>query len=371
MGFLKDLVEDKIDEVTEGLRDAAGDLVGRPLGDTEDQQDPNNRVDNRTADLRYPLEQDTYKATVTFTVLEEKYTGNQALMSDIAEKKREDAEALKQASEERSESGENPPDEKSNKDKLQEYAKSEFNNFIAPKQTVMGKSVTMYLPLGLTFNDNVAYNNVQLGQLGATLETGLGLAASMAQGVGSFIENFKGPTAPAGGDLAKLAAIRLGKELPMVGAEASLAARVTGGVTLNPNERAVFDQPNIREFAFNFKMIARSKAEQRQVNEIIRHLRTELYPEEILAPIGEDKKARNISLGYKFPNKFKIEFHYDGKQIPGLAKIMPCFLQGVDTVYNAGQMAFHEDGNFMEVDMTLRFRETRALTKERVIKEGF
>lgn len=198
MGFLKDLVEDKIDEVKDGLRDAAGDLVGRPLGDTEDQQDPNNRVDNRTADLRYPLEQDTYKATVTFTVLEEKYTGNQALMSDIAEKKREDAEALKQASEERSESGENPPDEKSNKDKLQEYAKSEFNNFIAPKQTVMGKSVTMYLPLGLTFNDNVAYNNVQLGQLGATLETGLGLAASMAQGVGSFIENFKGPNCTSG-----------------------------------------------------------------------------------------------------------------------------------------------------------------------------
>ena len=81
MGFLKDLVEDKIDEIKDGFRDAAGDLVGRPLGETEDLMDPINRADNRTGDLRYPLEQDTYKATVTFTVLEEKYTGNQALMS--------------------------------------------------------------------------------------------------------------------------------------------------------------------------------------------------------------------------------------------------------------------------------------------------
>ena len=53
-----------------------------------------------------------------------------------------------------------------------------------------------------------------------------------------------------------------------------------------------------------------------------------------------------------------------------LAKIQPCFLKGVDTVFNATQMAFHNDANFMEVDMTLRFQETRALTKKE-IKEGF
>jgi hypothetical protein len=33
-------------------------------------------------------------------------------------------------------------------------------------------------------------------------------------------------------------------------------------------------------------------------------------------------------------------------------------------------MAMHEDGSFLEVDMTLRFQETAALTKKDIM-EGF
>ena len=65
-----------------------------------------------------------------------------------------------------------------------------MSNVIAPKTVIAGKTVTLYMPLGLTFNDNVAYRNAQLGQLGATMETGMGIAGAMAQGIGSFIENF-------------------------------------------------------------------------------------------------------------------------------------------------------------------------------------
>ena len=374
MGILDkalDKIENKITkEIDRGrkrLDGFVGDVeegIGRPLGNTVNPNNPFESVPDPD-NMRFPLEDDTYKATVTFTVLEEKYTGNNQLISETIQKEKESQKALEDAKAEREENGENPPADIA--DKTKDFIKQSMSNVIAPKTVVAGKSVTLYMPLGLTFNDNVAYRNAQLGQLGATMETGMGIAGAMAQGIGSFIENFSGPKAAAGDELAKLAAISLGKKIPSVGAEAAMVAQVTGGVTLNPNERAIFDQPNIREFAFNFKMIAKNRTEQNQINAIIRHMRTELYPDDIVAPVGNGEK---ISLGYKFPNKFRIEFAYDGQQIPGLAKIQPCFLKGVDTVFNATQMAFHDDANFMEVDMTLRFQETRALTKKE-IKEGF
>lgn len=373
MGFLKDKFQEKLDKEADRAARKLGnaingiiDDVGRELGDTPRIDDPIAYVPDPN-DMRYPLEQDTYKATVTFTVLEEVSTGTTPTITDTANKQQDDKKALDDAVAERIESGESISEEEKNTLFGQVDRMLGISDAVKPKKTVMGKSVTMYLPLGLTFNDNVAYSNAQLGTLGATMETGVGIAASMTQGINSFIENFKSPDAPNGGDLAKLGAIGLSKKLPSLAAEAGMVAKLSGGVTLNPNERVLFDQPNIREFAFTFKMIARSRAEQAQVNAIIKHLRSELYPEEIEAPVGNDK---TISLGYRFPNKFDIKFHYDGKKVPGLANMQPCFLQGVDTVYNASQMAFHGDGNFMEVDMTLRFKETRALTKPKV-QEGF
>ena len=372
MGFLKDDFQEKLDKEADRAARKLGNAIngiiddaGRELGDTPRVDDPSALVPDPN-DMRYPLEQDTYKATVTFTVLEEVSTGTTPTITDTANKQQDDKKAIDDAVAERIEGGESITEEV--KKQFQKIDRMlGISDAVKPKKTVMGKSVTMYLPLGLTFNDNVAYNNVQLGAFGATMETGIGIAKSMTSGINSFIENFKAPDTPNGGDLAKLGAIGLTKKIPSLAAEAGMVAKLSGGVTLNPNERVLFEQPNIREFAFTFQMIARSKAEQAQVNAIIKHLRSELYPEEITAPVGNDKE---IALGYRFPNKFDIKFHYDGKKVPGLANMQPCFLQGVDTVYNASQMAFHGDGNFMEIDMTLRFKETRALTKPKV-QEGF
>ena len=80
--------------------------------------------------------------------------------------------------------------------------------------------------------------------------------------------------------------------------------------------------------------------------------------------------GQTISLGYNFPKKFQLSFEYDGGEIPGLAKIKPCYLRDVSTTFNSSQMAMHEDGNFMEVDMTLSFQETAALTQSD-IEDGF
>ena len=49
-----------------------------------------------------------------------------------------------------------------------------------------------------------------------------------------------------------------------------------------------------------------------EVKQIIKFFRTELYPENIKLDVSAGNK---ISIGYRFPNKFKIEVLYKGEHI--------------------------------------------------------
>ena len=60
-------------------------------------------------------------------------------------------------------------------------------------------------------------------------------------------------------------------------------------VTVNPNTRSLFKNVAIREFAFQFKFIAKSKKEADEVRKIIKFFRTELYPEALTVGTGAQK----------------------------------------------------------------------------------
>ena len=331
--------------------------------------------------LKYPLEDTDYKARVIFSLNEDKPTGTntQNIFASQTKKLRGDLEVLKGRVSELNEEIEGGTFNGSRELEKQQLLQKEKelieqirsyeglekqSNSTRQSIPITTSSISLYLPLGLAFRDNVTYENFDLGAAGASMEAGLGFAESMVKGLGSFVSQL---TSGDNGDLAKLAGVQLASQFGSFGAEAQAASKLAGGVTLNPNSRILFKQPNIREFSFAFKMIAKSKKEAREINEIIKLLRTELYPDEILANVGD----ASISLGYKFPNKFNIAFEYDGDKIPGLAKIKPCYLRDVSTTFNASQMAMHEDGNFMEVDMTLSFQETKALVRKDVSEGGF
>lgn len=333
------------------------------------------------ASLQYPLDISEYKAQVIFSTFEEKYTdelAKDALQFDIEGKRKEIASLERQIDEIKSELDTEEKTQAQYNEEIRALEsqirelKKQINDWSGSgkgsekKATIQSTAgqVSLYLPLGLAFRDNVTYENFDLGNVGAAMEGGLGFATSMMKGVGSFVA---GITGSSGTDLAKLAGIQLASKMGSFGAEAQAAQRLVGGVTLNPNSRVLFKQPNIREFSFTFKFVAKSAKEANEVNQIIKFFRQELYPEDITIEVGG---AAPISLGYKFPNKFNIAFQYNGSPIPGLAKIQPCFLRDVSTTFNSSQMAMHSDGNFMEVEMTLSFQETRALTKKDVV-EGY
>jgi hypothetical protein len=329
--------------------------------------------------LSYPLDDADYKARVIFSVLATETTGIGDSFNQIAALADSKAKAVKsqvedkvaevRANKEDGEIRESDADEvkklvaegKQLKEQQAQFEGLSKQSNTKPSTEVAGARISLYLPMGLAFRDNVTYENFDLGAVGGAIAQGAGIASAMTDGIGSFINGLKGSGSA---ELAKLAGVTAAKSV--LPAEGAAAIKIQGGVTLNPNSRIMFKQPNIREFAFAFKFIARSAEEQASVNQIIKIFRTELYPSSIDAQIG----GQTISLGYNFPKKFQLSFEYDGGEIPGLAKIKPCYLRDVSTTFNSSQMAMHKDGNFMEVDMTLSFQETAALTQSD-IEDGY
>ena len=248
--------------------------------------------------------------------------------------------------------------------------------------TVPNTRVSLYLPMALNFRDNVAYENLDLGISGSFVEAGArssGLKGKeRVDGLTSMIEDITGGVANTfdevmtGGnkDLGALAAtyVNVITKFPgMEGVEGAVKQNV--GVTINPNTRSLFKNVAIREFAFQFKFIAKSQREADEVRNIVKFFRTELYPEALLVQNPDSKFS--VAIGYKFPKKFIITPMYNNSPIPD-TKILPCFLRDVSVVYNPSGQSMHGGDNphFTEIDMSLAFTETRTLTRQEVEMEG-
>ncbi len=299
--------------------------------------------------LEYPLNNpDDYKGRLVFTVLEDPATDLSNLTDTfvgIGEK----------AAEQTAEEG-----------RIEKDAFEGTVNIPITGQSPLietDKVCEMYIPIGLQYRDGVNYENMDIGGAGAGAEAALkggsgAIKGLIEGGLGTFA---KGLTGSGAADVATLGVVKLAAALPD---EIAGAVKVAARVTSNPNTRVLFKSVNMREFSFTFKFICTSAREAEEVKEIITFFRSELYPEDITTEVGGAK----ISIGYKFPNKFRIEVEYDGQEIAH--RIKPCYLRNVDVNYNNTSQAFHSDGNFSEVEMTIGFQETRTLSKKD-IGEGF
>jgi hypothetical protein len=220
--------------------------------------------------------------------------------------------------------------------------------------------IALFAPISMQFNDAVDYNNqINLGVLGADTAAAVGggktLGAAAIGAIGktgtSIVDLFK-TGIDIGSETAAVAATRFtptdfGKNI----------VRAITQTTANPNTRILFNNVNIRQFNFTFKMIPTSREESVAIENIVKHFRKEMYPKLIAANVG-----------FKFPNAFGIEVKHRNSEVK-FQKFPDCFLQAVDTVYNSTSGVFHAEGYPSEVDMTLRFTEMRQLNKAD-IEEG-
>jgi hypothetical protein len=242
--------------------------------------------------------------------------------------------------------------------------------------------VTLPLQRDLRYSDLAQYETANLGTLGGGLESfiqgqgrnpfagatlddqritsaGASLAAAaVAKGAGGVVGAAIGG-ASFGGVGAVLGVTALGDAFSGLGPAVKSATRITSA----PNQRTLFQQVGIRTFVFTFKMIANNRDEAQEVKNIVKFFRQELYPEKIL--IGES----GIPLAYKFPNMFEIDIKNRYDDNPAF-KIQRCYLRDVQTSFNSIATGMHQDGNFVEVDISLSFQEIAALHKQQ-IRDGF
>jgi len=226
-----------------------------------------------------------------------------------------------------------------------------------------GEKVVLHLPQAISIADKADYGTANLGMIGGAVEAGMAAPDGTTPNITSFLDSLKGG---AGKDLSKIA---VAKTVGAFSEEAGNAVRIGARVTQNPNSRALFNSVPLRSFTFSFKMIPHSQDEAKNIREIITFFRRELYPEEIPADLGDI----TFSVGYRFPNRFGIKTYYgNGDNVREVGtRIQPAYLTDVQTVYNSSSMGMHYDGEFSEVDLTLTFLESKALSRKDIIQEGF
>ena len=219
--------------------------------------------------------------------------------------------------------------------------------------------IRIYMPQSLVVNDDISYNQENLGTRGlvatGALNNGAGIVNAIGNAVAEGLESvFSLATGQITKETANVAAARVSQRIPSAGLRAAASTALQTGV--NPGTRMIFDRPNVRQFTFQFRFIATSAAEASQVENIVKSFRTEMYPETV-------NLAEGIPAGYKFPNLFEISFKFlnSNARFP---KIQLAYLRSCQVNYNGSQMAFHADGQPTEVDMTLIFQEYRALSKQ-------
>ena len=132
------------------------------------------------------------------------------------------------------------------------------------KRNYSGERVSLYLPQALTFRDAAEYSTgVELGAIGGTAEA----AANQGQNIGgilgaaaregfSTIQDLLTGRTDVDGDAARLAATRIARNF--AGERGGNVARSVLRTTVNPNKRTLFRAVNLRDFSFQFKMIANS-----------------------------------------------------------------------------------------------------------------
>ena len=129
----------------------------------------------------------------------------------------------------------------------------------------------------------------------------------------------------------------------------------TGGRVLNPNAEMLFQGPVIRDFSFEFTMIARSEREGREIRKIIRFLKLGMAP-----------KFQNTSF-LANPDIFRLEY----KNGPGkndTLKTVNLFNPGglalttLQTDYApSGYWSAYRDSQPVAVKLSLAFTELRPI----------
>ena len=226
------------------------------------------------------------------------------------------------------------------------------------------ESIAIYLPPNVEDTTNAAYNDMRTGLAGFLAARGESIAST--QDAERIAKELLGS---AGGVLSG-AALRAVSEV----AEMALGAEGTTqlvnkafGQADNPYMEVLFDAMQLRTFTYNFIFAPKNEKETEEVQKIIQIFRFHMAPE------LRGGQSRFLGL----PSQFDIHYMYlpmgqknEATENLYYNRIATCVLQNCVTNYTPDGVKSFEDGAPTKITMTLTFKETELLTKEK-INQGF
>jgi len=222
-------------------------------------------------------------------------------------------------------------------------AKNSIACFSARLKKEQEFSYNIYLPapVGLSVSDQANYNTSDFGMTGAEEKFGKDSLKQALTAVG-----IKGGKLFGG----------------IVGVEDAQVEKVAGAI-VNPNTNTTFGGSGVRSFSFQYKFIPESEDESNTVKQIIRRFKGLSY-----ASLASSDRENPASLVLTYPPIWQVKFltQTDGgsfSQNPFMPKIFDCYLTTVETNYNPNANVFFKGGAPNEIDLTITYQETRALTR--------
>ena len=251
------------------------------------------------------------------------------------------------------------------------YSNEDSNNFTVNFARTIKRStdtIALYMPDTLLFQQNQSYPDLSLTGTLASL-------GSISQAGGAIVDELKSGS----NALDKIKSI--GKNMsPFIANQISgnpaltaAFAAVTGTV-VNPMLELIYSSPEFRSFQFDFKFYPRDEKEAVAVQNIINRLYFHQSPE--VAKVGDTGEGFFLVP----PSEFDISFYYNGKINPNIPKISTCVLTGINVNYAPNGFAAYEvqgentpslgrTGMPVAIEMTLMFKETEIMTKNRFNNE--
>lgn len=231
------------------------------------------------------------------------------------------------------------------------YMKLTFKQYFRPlpvSSPVELPTITINLPLPSNLQEqfSMSYADKNLGLAGIALDV-LPKTAEGAEKKGEELaENLKNKVSEIGpGEIAFYGTRAFAGIVDSVGA----AAEVATGAVLNPYQTLAFQGVNLRSHSFTYRFSPNNTTDQAALKKIIYELKRRMHPV---------KKV----LIYEFPDVVDISF---GKKTGDPYFFSTCFLESMSVNYSPqGIPAFFKDGNPVEVEIGLNFKEIKPVTRE-------
>jgi len=242
---------------------------------------------------------------------------------------------------------------------------NDLSNALTKLNRKDGATIGLYIPDTVNVAYQASYDDFQTA-------SGLGRPYFLAQGATSIINAIRGQGDKSMTNLINAAAndpfVRdyvYGNIGKMAGMDLARIGLNAGGFAMNPQLQVLFAEVGFRSFQFDFTFTPYSQEETDTIKKIIYLFKYHS------APQIDNNGIFEQGLYMKVPDAFKINFYYGNEENLNVHKIGECVLENMNVDYaGSGQWSTFNDGAPNQIKLTLQFKETVIVDKNK-IKAGY